>query len=79
MTMMVNVSDAWKSAFPDAHAGILVMRGVTNPPNHAELENRKRHLENQLRAQFAGGDRKSIHALASIRAYNAYYKPFKKT
>ena len=77
--MIVNVSGAWKSAFPDAHAGILVMRGVTNPPNHTDLDHRKRDLENQLRAQFAGGDRKSIQALASIRAYNAYYKPFKKT
>jgi DNA/RNA-binding domain of Phe-tRNA-synthetase-like protein len=76
---MFDISDAWRSAFPDAHAGILAMRGVTNPPAHAELENRKRDLEDQLRVRFAGGDRKSIAALPSIQAYNAYYKPFNKT
>ncbi|HEY2980805.1 MAG TPA: phenylalanine--tRNA ligase beta subunit-related protein [Anaerolineales bacterium] len=76
---MLNVSQDWKSAFPDAHAGILVMRGVANPAMHERLENRKRELEGQLRARFEGADRKLIEALPSIQAYNAYYKPFKKT
>ena len=55
------------------------MREVANPAAHAGLDRRKRELEQQLRAQFAGGDRKTIAALASVRAYDAYYKPFKKT
>ena len=76
---MFNVSETWKSAYPEAHAGILAMRAVTNPAVHAELESRKRELEDRLRTQFAGGDRKSIETLPSIQAYNAYYKPFKKT
>jgi DNA/RNA-binding domain of Phe-tRNA-synthetase-like protein len=76
---MFNVSETWKSAYPEAHAGILAMRAVANPAVHAELESRKRELEDRLRAQFAGGDRKSVEALPCIRAYNAYYKPFKKT
>jgi len=73
------ISPAWRLAFPGAHAGILVIRGAANPPAHAELEDRKRDLEGRLRAQFTGGDRRSIAALPSIAAYNAYYKPFKKT
>lgn len=76
---MLVITPAWRSAFPDAHAGILVIRGVDNPPVHPELEHRKRDLENQMRARFAGGDRRSIAALPSIQAYNAYYKPFNKT
>jgi DNA/RNA-binding domain of Phe-tRNA-synthetase-like protein len=76
---MFSVTEQWKSAFPDAHAGILVMRGVANPHYHAELEKRKRELEGELRARFDGADRKAIEALSAIQAYNAYYKPFKKT
>jgi DNA/RNA-binding domain of Phe-tRNA-synthetase-like protein len=52
---------------------------VANPDAHAGWDRRKRELEQQLRAQFAGGDRQTLAALASVRAYEAYYKPFKKT
>lgn len=76
---MFNISEAWKAAYPDAHAGILVMRAVANPMTDSALESRKQSLENQLRAQFAGQDRKAIEALPATRAYNAYYKRFKKT
>jgi DNA/RNA-binding domain of Phe-tRNA-synthetase-like protein len=77
--LTLDVSEAWRSAFPGAHAGTLVMCEVDNPAVHAGLETRKRELEQRLRAQFAGGDRKTIAALPSIRAYDAHYRPFKKT
>jgi DNA/RNA-binding domain of Phe-tRNA-synthetase-like protein len=76
---MFIVSDTWKAAYPQAHAGILVMRDVTNPPQHAELEARKERLQDEIRNRFAGGDRSTIAALSPIQAYNAYYKPFKKS
>jgi DNA/RNA-binding domain of Phe-tRNA-synthetase-like protein len=79
MTTLFTISETWKSAYPDAHAGLLALRGVANPPVHEGLQNRKRELQGALRAQFAGGDRKSIETLPSIQAYNAYYKPFKKS
>jgi DNA/RNA-binding domain of Phe-tRNA-synthetase-like protein len=79
MRLSLDVSEAWRSAFPDAHAGMLVMREVATPAVHADLESRKRELEERLRAQFAGGDRKTIAALPSIRAYDTYYRPFRKT
>jgi DNA/RNA-binding domain of Phe-tRNA-synthetase-like protein len=78
MNMFI-VSDTWKAAYPKAHAGILVMRNVTNPPQHVELEARKENLQNELRSRFAGQDRSHIAALSSIQAYNSYYKPFKKS
>jgi DNA/RNA-binding domain of Phe-tRNA-synthetase-like protein len=77
--LTLDVSEEWRSAFPNAHAGVLVMRGVENPAVHAGLEGRKRELETRLRAQLAGGDRKTVAALASVRAYDAYYKAFRKT
>ena len=76
---MFTVSNTWKAAYPQAHAGILVMRNVTNPPQHAELEARKQSLQDDLRNRFAGQDRNAIAALPPIQAYNAYYKPFKKS
>ena len=76
---MFTVSNAWKAVHPQAHAGILVMRDVTNPPQHAELESRKQRLQDELRSRFTGQDRSAIAALSPIQAYNAYYKPFKKS
>ena len=76
---MLLIAPAWRSAFPDAHAGILVIRGVDNPPVHAELERHKRELEERVRGQFSGGDRRAIASLPTTQAYNAYYRPFKKT
>jgi DNA/RNA-binding domain of Phe-tRNA-synthetase-like protein len=76
---MFIVSDVWKAAYPQSHAGILVIRDATNPPQHAELEARKGRLQDELHNRFVGGDRNAIAALPQIQAYNAYYKPFKKS
>lgn len=76
---MFTVSNTWKTTFPNARAGILVMHDVTNPPHHPNLEIHKQHLQDQLRSRFAGQDRNAIAALAPIQAYNAYLRPFKKS
>ncbi len=72
-------TSGWKSAFPNAHAGVLVMRDVTNPAQHTELGKRKLELEEGLRAQFAGQDRASLSNHPILQAYNTYYKGFKKS
>ena len=76
---MFEVTSAWKSAYPGAHVGVLVMRAVTNPAHHPELEKRKAELEEQLRAQFAGQDRAALSSDPILQAYNSYYKRFKKS
>jgi DNA/RNA-binding domain of Phe-tRNA-synthetase-like protein len=76
---MFVVSEVWKSTYPGAAAGILVMRNVANPDSHPALDRRKDELENQLRSRFSGGGRAAIKALPTIQAYDAYYKLFKKT
>ena len=73
------VSEAWKSAFPGAAVGTLVMRNVTNPDSHPALDQRKEDLESQLRSRFAEGGRAAIKALPTLQAYDAYYSRFKKT
>ena len=76
---MFDVTSAWKSAFPGAHAGVLVMRDASNPPHHDELEQRKTELEEQLRIQFSGQDRAAIASHPVLQIYNEYYRRFKKT
>ncbi len=76
---MFEITAALKSAYPGAHAGVLVMKNVTNPPQCPALDKQKEALENQIRARFSGQDRAAILALPVIQAYEAYYKPFKKT
>jgi len=76
---MFNVTSAWKSAFPSAHAGVLVMRNVSNPAHHSGLEKRKLEVEEQLRNQFSGQDRAAITNHPVLQVYGEYYKRFKKT
>jgi DNA/RNA-binding domain of Phe-tRNA-synthetase-like protein len=76
---MFEVTSAWKSTYPTAHAGVLVMRSVSNPSHHAGLESQKVALEERLRAQFAGQDRAAIASHPILRAYGEYYRQFKKT
>jgi DNA/RNA-binding domain of Phe-tRNA-synthetase-like protein len=74
---MFRVSDDWKRAYPGAHAGILAMRNVTNPSRHPELDQQKEELETDLRTLFKEPD--SLKSLVPIKAYQAYFKRFKKT
>ena len=76
---MLTVSEAWKVAYPGAHVGVLAMRNVVNPESHPVLNSRKEALEGELRSHFSGNDRATLRALDPIRAYDAYYKRFKKT
>jgi DNA/RNA-binding domain of Phe-tRNA-synthetase-like protein len=76
---MFEVTPAWKSAFPDAHVGVLAMRNVSNPVQHAQLEKRKMDLEEHLRSQFSGLDRAAMSSHSILQAYNNYYRRFKKS
>jgi len=76
---VMNIAQAWKAAYPEAHAGILVVRGAANPPQHAGLEKRKTDLDAELRARFSGLDRPALLQIPELRAYDEYYRRFKKT
>ncbi len=76
---MFQLTESWKAAYPQAHAGVLVLRDAANPPHDAELEKRKAALEDELRARFAGQDRAALLRHPVLQAYDAYYRRFKKT
>ena len=76
---MFEITTAWKSAFPGAHAGVLVMMDVANPAHHPLLEQQKFELEAELRTRFVGQDRAALANHPVLQAYSEYYKRFKKT
>ena len=76
---MFEITSAWKSGFPGAHVGVLVMKDMTNPAHHPLLEQQKADLESELRARFAGQDRAALASHPILQAYGEYYKRFKKT
>lgn len=76
---MFEVKTEWKSAFPGAHTGVLVVKDVSNPAQHPELERRKGQLETELRSQFSGQDRAALSSHPVLQAYNNHYKRFKKS
>jgi DNA/RNA-binding domain of Phe-tRNA-synthetase-like protein len=76
---LFEVTSAWKSTYPEARAGVLVMHSVSNPAHDPALEAQKASLEGQLRAQFSGQDRATIASHPILRAYAEYYRQFKKT
>ncbi len=76
---MLQITPAWRAAYPDAAVGVLALRGVTNPAQHPALDQRKAALEQRLRERYAGLDRAALAQLPILQAYAAYYKRFKKT
>lgn len=79
MPPLFEVTSAWKASYPEAHAGLLVMRSASNPAHDPALESRKDALEEQLRSQFSGQDRAMIASHPVLQAYAEYYRRFKKT
>lgn len=76
---MIVVSESWKTAYPGAVAGILVMRNVVNPSHHALLEERKTKLEGWLRTHFSGCDVAALKALPQNQIYDDYYRRWGKS
>jgi DNA/RNA-binding domain of Phe-tRNA-synthetase-like protein len=79
MGSIFEVTEAWKSAFPQAHAGVLVMRDVLNPASHPALERRKEALVEEIRLRYGSLDRGQLEKLPTLQVFEAYYKRFKKT
>ena len=74
---MLDVTQAWKSAYPGACVGLLLVEGVENPDHDPALDQAKAELEESLRSRFK--DRASIMDLPVVQAYDAHFKRFNKT
>ncbi len=78
-SVLFEVTPAWREAFPGAHAGVLAIRNVSNPPTHPDLEQHKDELVRELRSHYGGMSRAQLKALPVLRTYDEYYRRFDKT
>ena len=76
---MLVAADAWKSAFPGAVVGALVMTGVHNPERSTALEAHKRGLEESLRTRVGEAGPNGIGSDPKVQAYVDYYRGHGKT
>jgi len=76
---MLAVSARWKTAYPGASVGILVMSAVANPESSPRLDARKEALEAHLRSFYASLNRSQLRSHPLIEPYTVYYKQFGKT
>jgi DNA/RNA-binding domain of Phe-tRNA-synthetase-like protein len=74
MADFLAATDAWRSAFPGAVVGALVMRGVSNPEHSPGLEAAKRRLEEALRDGSSDAGVQRV-----LDAYVDYYRARGKT
>jgi DNA/RNA-binding domain of Phe-tRNA-synthetase-like protein len=79
MESLFKVTDAWSLAFPGAHVGVLIIKGVLNPASHAGLGRRKQALMSEMRTRLGGLERSQLKMIPSLQVYDAYYKRFNKT
>jgi DNA/RNA-binding domain of Phe-tRNA-synthetase-like protein len=77
--MQLETTEAWRSAFPEAHVGILVVDNVTHRSQSEALDLQLAELEAELRHRYTGFDRARLTELPVLRAYQTHYKPFGQT
>jgi DNA/RNA-binding domain of Phe-tRNA-synthetase-like protein len=77
--MTISISTKWELQQPEASAGLLVLTNVPNLAEHPGLNKAKEDLEEELRAKYREMDRKSLRAEPTMAAYDAFYRPFRKT
>ncbi len=71
--------ERWHEAYPQATMGVLALQGMSNLRPATLLEAARKELELELRGRYADFDRAALKALPAIKAYDEFYKPFKKT
>ncbi len=76
MSELLQVSPAWRAAYPDAVVGVLAMRDVTNPPEVPAMSRLAQELEGEIRQRCGELEREALRAIAPLPAYASYYKRF---
>jgi DNA/RNA-binding domain of Phe-tRNA-synthetase-like protein len=77
--MTIKISEKWRIQKPEASVGLLVISKAPNLISHPMLDKAKKELEGELRERYEGLDRKSLREQPTMAAYDAFYRPFRKT
>ena len=73
---MITASREWRTSFPGACFGVLVLEGVDYSRECPALEERKSAFETALRSRHEGKSRKEIGLEEPFGSYGRYYKRF---
>ncbi len=76
---MITLSKTWLEMEPDCSVGLLCLENCPNLPDHPELAAARSDLVQELIMELGPLDRKSIRELPVYKAYDAFYRSFKKT
>lgn len=76
---MIELSTHWKEVLPEACIGLLAVKNTPNQKDHPDLKLSRKNLENELKSKYEGMDRKSLRETPVFSAYDAFYRPFKKS
>lgn len=79
MSAILEVSDGWRRQFPEAQAGILVMRDVMNPASHPALDEKRMALEKRLMERYTAAAGFALQDHPVIAAYREHYRRFGKS
>jgi DNA/RNA-binding domain of Phe-tRNA-synthetase-like protein len=77
--IQISVDSSWCECFPGARVGFLEARNLPALARHPALDEACRELELELRAKFAGMDRKQLRERPVMRTFDAHFRPFGKT
>ena len=59
-------TDRWRSLYPEAYCGVVALRNVQNPAEHAGLEERKGELLRELNAKYSDMRFKAMKAFDAL-------------
>ena len=76
---MINLSESWKITIPAPCVGLLAVTNMPNQKDHPDLKSAREALEDELRSKYGAMDRKSLRETPVFAAYDAFYRPFKKS
>jgi DNA/RNA-binding domain of Phe-tRNA-synthetase-like protein len=76
---MIHLSDSWIGTARGTSVGLLAVKNVQNLKDHPDLRTAREELEVDLRSRYSGLDRKLLRDLPVFAAYDAFYRPFKKS
>lgn len=76
---MLKATENWINFCRGALVGVMLLEGVANPPQQADLEQLKDEFEKSVRQKYAGYSRQSLENLPNMQPYVDYYRRFDKT
>ncbi len=78
--MVLQMTDSYRRAFPDACMGVLILKAVQNDGGvSGDLDERRRSVTAVLREKYGALNRGALRELPIYREYVRYYKRFDKT